>query len=68
MIIPSALQSLIENVVKHNAGNQQKPLQIRIELSENFLSVENDLRAKSQTRPTSGTGLQDLAARYAFLF
>ncbi|MGI8469059.1 MAG: sensor histidine kinase [Pyrinomonadaceae bacterium] len=67
MIVPSALQSLIENAVKHNAGNQQKPLQIRIELDKEFLSVENEIRPKAQTRPTSGTGLQNLAARSAFL-
>ena len=67
MVIPSAVQSLIENVVKHNAGNQKEPLQIRVELDEKFLSVENDLRPKSTAYPVSGTGLQNLKARYALL-
>lgn len=67
MVVPAALQSLIENAVKHNAGNQNEPLRICVELNKDFLSVENDLRAKSKTNPLSGTGLENLSARYAFL-
>ena len=67
MIVPAALQNLLENVIKHNAGNQSEPLQVRVELNENFLQVENEIRAKSHARPTSSTGLQNLTARYAFL-
>ena len=40
---------------------------MKIELGRDFLIVENQMCAKTQTRPTSGTGLQNLAARYAFL-
>ena len=67
MIVPAALQGLLENVVKHNAGNQKEPLQVRVKLKGDFLLVENEIRAKSNIRPTSGTGLQNLTARYAFL-
>jgi LytS/YehU family sensor histidine kinase len=67
MIVPAALQGLLENVVKHNAGDQKEPLRVRIKLDEDFLLVENKIRAKPQTRQTSGTGLENLKARYAFL-
>ncbi|MGI9055072.1 MAG: sensor histidine kinase [Pyrinomonadaceae bacterium] len=67
MIVPAALQGLLENVVKHNAGNQKKPLQIKIVLNEDFLAVENEICAKSNAQTESGTGLQNLAARYSFL-
>lgn len=67
MIVPASLQGLLENVVKHNAGNQKKPLQIRVELGEDFLILENELRPKSNSQQASGTGLQNLSARYAFL-
>ncbi|HEX8396836.1 MAG TPA: sensor histidine kinase [Pyrinomonadaceae bacterium] len=67
MIIPAALQGLLENVVKHNAGDQKEPLRVRVKLDEDFLLVENNIRAKPQTRETSGTGLENLKARYAFL-
>jgi hypothetical protein len=45
MIVPAALQSLLENVFKHNDGNQKKPLKVRDELNEDFLFVENEIRA-----------------------
>lgn len=69
MIVPATLQGLLENAVKHNAGNQKEPLQVRIEMDSdgNFIVVENELRRKSQTRPTSETGLENLKARYAIL-
>jgi len=67
MIVPVALQTLIENAIKHNAGSHEKPLQIAVKLEERFVTVENQIRKKPQTRPTHKTGLQNLAARYAFL-
>ncbi len=67
MIVPAALQGLLENVVKHNAGNRKKPLQIKIVLNEEFLTVENEICAKSNAQTESGTGLENLAARYSFL-
>ena len=67
MIVPVALQTLIENAVKHNAGSHEKPLQISVKLDENFAAVENETREKPQTRPTHKTGLQNLQTRYAFL-
>lgn len=67
MIVPTALQSLLENVVKHNAGSRENPLQICVKLNEQFLTVENELRLKSQSNLPSGTGLQNLSARYLLL-
>lgn len=67
MIVPAALQGLLENAVKHNAGNKKEPLQVRVELNEDFLLVENELRVKSNKSSSTGTGLHDLMARYAFL-
>ena len=67
MIVPVALQTLIENAVKHNAGSCEKPLQIAVKLGEDFVTIENERREKPQTRPTHKTGLQNLQTRYAFL-
>jgi hypothetical protein len=67
MIVPVALQTLIENAVKHNAGSCEKPLQIAIKLDEDFVTIENERREKLQTRPTHKTGLENLRTRYAFL-
>lgn len=67
MIVPTALQSLLENVVKHNAGNRKNPLQISVKLNERNLVVENEIRPKLQNDLPSGTGLQNLQTRYNLL-
>lgn len=67
MIVPTALQSLLENVVKHNAGDPNEPLQVSINLDENSIGVENEIRPKAQIMLSSGTGLVNLQMRYSFL-
>ena len=67
MIVPTALQSLLENVVKHNAGSRKNPLPIRVKFDGEFLTVENELRPKSPVAAPSGTGLKNLRARYDLL-
>ncbi len=67
MIVPTALQSLLENVVKHNAGSGKNPLRICVKLNGEFLIVENEIRPKSPNDAPSGTGLQNLRARYVLL-
>lgn len=62
------LQLLLENCVKHNIVSKEKPLQINVYNSGlNSIVVENNLQPKSQTEEASGTGLQNLAKRYALL-
>ncbi len=67
MIVPVALQSLIENAVKHNAGNPENPLPITIKLVNEQLTVENEMREKHLTFQTNKSGLENLRNRYAFL-
>ena len=67
MIVPTALQSLLENAVKHNAGSREKPLKIRIKLDKQNLIVENEVHPKSNNDLPSGTGLQNLRVRYELL-
>jgi two-component system, LytTR family, sensor kinase len=67
MIVPVALQTLIENAVKHNAGDNENPLQILIKSDEDSLSVENEFREKQLTFQTNKSGLHNLKTRYAFL-
>lgn len=67
MIVPVSLQSLIENAVKHNAGNPENPLQIAIKLENEYLTVENEMREKFLTFQTNKSGLENLRNRYAHL-
>lgn len=70
LVPPLAVQLLLENALKHNATSQRDPLRISIELdaSARQLSVRNVLRHRRVPEGEStGLGLQNLAARYAFL-
>ncbi len=67
---PLALQLLLENAVKHNTAFQTDPLRLRVSLDAGApsLSVRNTLRPRRLAPgEASGLGLQNLAARYAFL-
>ncbi|PKQ63809.1 hypothetical protein BZG02_07220 [Labilibaculum filiforme] len=67
--LPSvSIQSLVENAIKHNIITKEKPLTIRISVSnENYLLVENPYQPRKDKSQTSGTGLKTLGALYAFL-
>lgn len=67
MIVPAALQGLLENVVKHNSGDRSDPLKVTVKLDHDRLVVKNEMRVKSNIPPASGTGLEDLVTRYKFL-
>lgn len=58
-----ALQSLVENAIKHNAFTENKPLHLKIEYLENRLKVSNNKSPKA-IQPASGTGLKNLQKRY----
>ena len=67
---PLALQLLLENVIKHNTAFQADPLHLRVTLdtAARTLTVRNTLRPRRLAPgESSGRGLKNLAARYAFL-
>lgn len=67
---PLALQLLLENVLKHNAAYQADPLRLRVTLdaTAHTLTVRNTRRPRRLAPgESSGRGLANLAARYAFL-
>ncbi|MBX0288870.1 histidine kinase [Hymenobacter sp. HSC-4F20] len=67
---PLAVQLLLENALKHNATSQRDPLRIRIELDETArtLAVRNIRRPRRlPDGESTGLGLKNLRARYAFL-
>ena len=58
-----ALQTLIENALKHNAFTEKKSLIIDITTESNLLKVSNNKIPKALIH-TSGTGLKNLNERY----
>jgi sensor histidine kinase YesM len=70
LVPPLAVQLLLENAFKHNATSQRDPLRISVELDEKArtLTVRNARRPRRLADGEStGLGLSNLQARYAFL-
>ncbi len=66
-IPPASLQTLLENITKHNAALPQSPVHTRIEIADDYLMVSNEFRPKKEVQDSTGTGLRNLAARIALL-
>lgn len=61
-----AIQTLVENAIKHNAFTDKKPLFIHVSMENSRLKIENNKGVKRQNTP-SGTGLQNLKERYEIM-
>ena len=67
MIPPLALQSLIENALKHNASGADRPLDIQLRIDHDTVTVSNNVQPLTNAIPTTGTGLQTLSERYRLI-
>lgn len=69
MVPPVAVQTLIENAIKHNIIAEDEPLQIEILVDEHeMLIVKNNLQKKNiPLEESAGMGLANIKARYEFL-
>ncbi|HBZ26210.1 MAG TPA: hypothetical protein DEO54_08235 [Rikenellaceae bacterium] len=63
---PLSLQTLLENAIKHNIVNEDKPLHIDIYSEGDYLFVRNNLQPKVSGKST-GVGLKNLTKRYALI-
>ncbi len=67
LIPPGALQTLLENIVKHNRASSLEPVKTTIEVLDNSLIVSNQLRKKKGAVLSNGIGLSNLKSRYELL-
>lgn len=68
LILPLALQLLIENAIKHNAMSKKNPLRIEITADENnYLHITNNLQQRESYIASTGVGLQNIRHRYELL-
>ncbi len=58
-----ALQSLLENALKHNSLDAAHPLKIRIEAKDEKVAVSNNIQEKFSLETNSQTGLNNLNER-----
>ncbi len=68
LVVPGTLQLLLENAIKHNAGNEDTPLVIYLEATGTELTVRHARRPKLSPVDSPGTGLANLRERYRLLF
>jgi LytS/YehU family sensor histidine kinase len=65
---PLAVQTLLENAIKHNEISKRHPLTIMIETKSNqTLRIVNMIRERNSMEYSTGVGLPNLAKQYMFL-
>lgn len=62
-----ALQTLVENAIKHNAFTEAHPLNLSIDYQDDFLIVSNNKITKQGMERGNGVGLRNLEKRYTLL-
>lgn len=62
-IIPVSLQLLIENALKHNSISREKPLNIKIEIFDDYIAVSNNIQRKDIIGGSTQKGLRNLSER-----
>lgn len=66
--LPSmALQTMLENAVKHNSLSALQPMVVRVSKSHDNLIVSNRIQPRDLAPAPSGTGLENLRLRYALM-
>lgn len=64
MILPYALQILVENAIKHNEFSEEAPLHIAISLNGEYIYVKNNKKPRPYLVNSTGIGLRNLSQRY----
>ncbi|HEY4786217.1 MAG TPA: histidine kinase [Bacteroidales bacterium] len=67
LIVPLALQILIENAVKHNEISTENPLHVSISDDDNYLYISNNKQPRSNLPDSNQIGLKTLNFQYEFL-
>jgi len=66
-LLSNTLQTLLENITKHNAGNYANPLLTTISIGKTEMKVSNTIIPKITENPSSKIGLKNLQERYLLL-
>ncbi len=68
LVVPMSLQVLIENVIKHNAGNKENPLIISLNAHSDYLVISNPIKPKlDKDISRDGIGLNNLKQQYQLI-
>ncbi len=64
MVVPCALQLLVENAIKHNIVSSEQPLTIKIETEHDKIVVSNTLQLRTHGQPSTRLGLANISQQY----
>ncbi len=59
-VVPTSLQTAVENAIKHNVCTQRQPLAIRIDITPARIQVSNPLQLRASVSSSNGIGLINL--------
>ncbi len=62
-----ALQTVLENVIKHNSIVNHNPIVTTLTINNNTVTVSNNVTKQNTLYENSGTGLQNLEERYRIM-
>lgn len=65
-IVPVTFQNLIENAIKHNIIDSDKPLFVQIYNEENYVVIKNNLQKKSVVETSNKQGIHNLTLLYGY--
>ncbi len=66
-IPPASIQTLLENVVKHNTALPNAPIQVSIYMEKDLFCIANTVKLKHDPKDSMGTGLDGLKKRVKLL-
>ncbi|ELR72808.1 signal transduction histidine kinase, LytS [Fulvivirga imtechensis AK7] len=67
LIPPISIFIALENVVKHNEISQRSPMQVEVNLLENYLRIANKIKPKKTLQHSSKIGLTNLDERFKII-
>jgi two-component system, LytTR family, sensor kinase len=67
MIVPYALQILVENAIKHNEFSAENPLNITLCVNNKCIQVANTVKPKPYMVSSTNVGLKNLSLRYKLI-
>jgi LytS/YehU family sensor histidine kinase len=68
LILPIAIQLIIENAIKHNTFSKAHPLRIELYVdADHFLNIVNNLSERETKLVSTGVGLKNILRRYALV-
>ena len=67
LIPPISAFVALENAVKHNEIGEQAPLEIRLKIAEEILTISNRLQPKRSIQHSSHIGLTNLDERFKII-